>query len=209
MRPVVVAVALLAAVGTLAGCAATPPPPAPLSQQQLDEITSADNDARWQFLFGARTDVARPQVTRLGYVAAGKAEAFYKRCLDAAGVNQDYVYGFGSGAGDPQGLTAAYLAYYVCVAQHPVDPISVGFLSDAQLGFEYDYFVTRLAPCLRSLGYAVPTPPTREQFVGTSFTGRGWDPYAQVHPQPGRHSWDFVDEACPPLPAGVYGPRHP
>jgi hypothetical protein len=175
----------------------------------MDAITAADNDARWSFFFGDRPDVARPQVDRLGYVAPQDAEALYKKCLATAGVNPDYIYGFGAYDSDPVGQTAAYIAYYTCVAQYPVNPISVGFLSQAQLGFMYDYFTGRLVPCLRSLGYYVAPPPPRRAFVDGLFNGATWDPYADVHPPAGRHSWDFIDERCPPLPAETYGPRHP
>ncbi|MCU1579309.1 MAG: hypothetical protein JWP19_1513 [Rhodoglobus sp.] len=208
MRLTLVAI-VAASVAVLAGCAPDSHPPAGLTQSQVDAIIAADNDARWSFFFEDRPDVARPQVDRLGYVAPRDAEAFYKKCLTTAGVNPDYIYGFGAYDQDPAGQTATYLAYYTCVAQYPVNPISVGFLSQAQLGFVYDYFVGRLAPCLRSLGYQVAAPPSKRAFVGGSVNGSTWDPYAGVHPTPGPHSWAFIDERCPPLPAETYGTRHP
>ncbi|MEO8095116.1 MAG: hypothetical protein ABI632_09295 [Pseudolysinimonas sp.] len=202
--------ALLAVVAllSLAGCA-SPAPPAPLSQAQVDAITAADNDARWSFFFGERPDVARPHVTRLGYLDPHSAESFYKKCLVDAGVNPDDIFGFGIYDVDPTGLTEAYLTYYVCVAEYPVNPIAIGYLSTPQLGFMYDYYSTRLAPCLLALGYSVEPAPRRAAFVDGSFNGSGWDPYADVHPTPGKHSWDFIDERCPPLPVAVYGHRHP
>jgi hypothetical protein len=206
-----VAVAASAAVLTgcvLTGCASTTLP-APLSQSQVDAIVAHDNDARWAFFFGDRPEVVQPQVARIDYVSPGKSEALYKKCLAHAGVDPEYIYGFGTYNTDPSGQTQAFIAYYTCVAEHPVNPIAIGFLSDAQLGYMYDYYQQRLAPCLRSLGYDVPPAPGRQEFIDATYNGGSWDPYQEVHPTPGRHSWDFIDAQCPPLPSQVFGQRHP
>ena len=208
-RATAAGVAIMASAALLTGCAPHTELPAPLTQQQLDAIVAADNDARWSFLFADRTDVVRPQVQRIDYVTPQKAEAIYKNCLSSTGVDLDYVFGFGNYTSDPTGLTAAYLAYYTCVAEYPIDPRAIGYLSAAQLDYMYDYFTERLAPCLRSLGYHVDPAPPRSAFAGTSFNGSAWDPYDDVHPVPGKYSWALIDEQCPPLPAQTYGLRHP
>ena len=199
---------LLIAVTLLAtGCAARVTPP-PLTQAQLDAITAADNDSRWAFFFGDRTDVTRPDVHRVAYLPSNTAETYYKSCLRAANVDPEGIYGFAAYDSGPVG-TRAYLVYYTCVAEFPVNPLDIGYLSRAQLDFMYDYYTTRLAPCLRLLGYAVTAAPPREEFAATALPGQAWDPYSEVHPAPGKYSWATIDEACPPLPAGTYGTRHP
>lgn len=202
------AAALAVAVLLLtSGCATRANPPS-LTQAQLDAITAADNDARWAFFFGGRTDVVRPDVHRLAYVPANKAETYYKSCLRAAGVDPEGIYGFA--AYDPGPLaTQAYVTYYTCVAEHPVNPLEIGYLSRAQVDYMYDYYTARLVPCLRVLGYPVSDPPPREEFAATAYPGREWDPYAQVHPVPGKFSWASIDARCPPLPEATYGAPHP
>lgn len=201
------AVALAVVLPLATGCTA-PVTPAPLTQRQLDAITAADNDSRWAFFFGDRPDVQRPDVHRLAYVPSHKAEAYYKSCLRAANVDPDLVYGFAAYDSGPV-ATRAYLEYYTCVAEFPVNPLEIGYLSRAQLDFMYDYYTDRLAPCLRLLGYQVTAPPPREEFVATALPGQAWDPYARVHPIPGKFSWAAIDARCPPLPAGTYGTPHP
>ena len=194
----------------LAACAPTTGLPRPLSQQEIDGIVARDNDYRWEFYFANRPDVARPVVERRGYVAPGLAADFYAKCLSTGGFDMAYVYGVGLEFGlDPATQTAAYLAYYICAAQYPVDPIARGFLSPDQLGFMYDYYVQRLTPCLRSLGYTVPQAPQRGDFIAASFNGDSWNPYDGVALAVSSPVWTLIDERCPPLPAQTYGTRHP
>ena len=205
-----VGLGLAASAVFLAGCAPIAGQPQPLTQQEIDAIVARDNDYRWEFYFANRPDVVRPVVERRGYVSPGVAADFYAKCRSSDGFDTAYVYRVGLEFGlDPKTQTAAYLAYYTCAAQYPVDPIARGFLSTDQLGFMYDYYAQRLAPCLRSLGFTVPEPPQRGRFIAASFNGDSWNPYDGVTLARSSPVWRLIDERCPPLPAGVYGTRHP
>ncbi|MEO8095115.1 MAG: hypothetical protein ABI632_09290 [Pseudolysinimonas sp.] len=200
---------LAACVIPLVGCAPAGLPQ-PLTQQELDSIVARDNDARWNFYFADRPEVDRPTVQRLGYITPAAAADFYSRCIAARGFDTDYVYKVGLEVGlEPSLQIAADLAYYTCVAEYPVDPLAKGYLSFDQLNYVYDYYLDRLAPCLRSLGYLQPAAPARADFLVGSFNGKSWNPYAEVRVPADNPTWRLIDERCPPLPASVFGQRHP
>lgn len=181
-----------------------------MSQQQVDEIVAQENDYRWSFYFGSRPEVVRPDIQRLGYISAANASRFYAECLAAAGVDSNYVYGVGLAFGlAPETQEAAYLAYYTCTAQYPVDPLDRGYLSRDQLAFMYDYYSNRLTPCLRTFGFTIADPPDRSEFLVASYNGDSWDPYRELALPGDSPLWNLIDARCPPLPAGVYGQRHP
>ncbi len=69
------------------------------------------------------------------------------------------------------------IALYVCLADHPANPVADGRLySAAQRQYLWNYFRDWQLPCLRLHGYRVSEVPSRDQFLART-TGRLWTPY--------------------------------
>lgn len=56
-------------------------------------------------------------------------------------------------------------AYYVCLAQYPVDPRHSQVLTDPQLRIYYDWLLENPIACMRERGHPVNEPPTLETFM--------------------------------------------
>lgn len=98
--------------------------------------------------------------------------------------------------GAPGQADAAALAEYVCIAQYPLQPQFYQPLDDARLHQSYDWHVNTTIPCLQSMGYTTPEPPTVEVYVETyRATGEQW--MAQHVGGLPYESWD----QCPPDPS--------
>jgi hypothetical protein len=83
------------------------------------------------------------------------------------------------------------------------DPEDTGYLSAAQLEYLYDYFTTRLTPCLEFIGYTVAPAPSKESFIELDYAG--WSPYYVMSPQPAsKQEWQRVDARCAVPPIGDF-----
>lgn len=70
-----------------------------------------------------------------------------------------------------------------------------------ELGFMYDYYITKLGPCLNGLGYPILAPPERTAFIES---GGAWSPYDAV--ASGMISGStiaYVSSVCPRRPPGM------
>lgn len=74
------------------------------------------------------------------------------------------------------------VALEACSLQFPQHSLASGLHTRAQWGYEYDYLVNTLTPCLRAKGFRVATMPTRAHFIGEGIR-------AEVPPNP----YDLVD----------------
>jgi hypothetical protein len=195
--------------GLLTGCA-TPPPVSPaLTEAERDAFTAERNDARWQRFFSDRTDIQPPEIEVVAYVEPGGTLRRWASCINEAGYEQVREYGDGLTFNvDRSEVDAAYLAFYTCAAQYPVDPAQLGYLSQRQLGLLWDYYETRLLPCLALNGVPSSLDLTREQFIALGLADAPPNPYTSVVGVTGSE-WRALDVQCPPPDPAVYGTLHP
>ncbi|MFM9876596.1 MAG: hypothetical protein ACKVOG_01930 [Rhodoglobus sp.] len=207
--PPLEAVVFAASLVLLAGCATPEPEPLGLSAQERAEFTGDRNDERWQRLFGDRTDVERPTVKVIRYLQPEGLNRFWAGCVNDAGFDEVHEYGegisFGVAASE---VDAAYLAFYICTARYALEPTAVGYLSQRQLGNLYDYYASRLIPCLALAGYPVVLDGTRQQFVALGLAGVEPNPYTAIQ-VPSAAAWRALDLRCPPPSETAYGSLHP
>ncbi|CAN5305176.1 hypothetical protein BH09ACT5_BH09ACT5_23120 [soil metagenome] len=153
-----------------------------------------------------------PPIQRVAFTTTDNWATMQVTCLRAAGLPAREVNG-GFAIDNTGALTQdeAVTAQMTCMAEYPVDPRSRGYLSDAQLLYVYDYFVSRLAPCLEMLGYDVPRPPDRYAYIGTVRSGFTWSPYRLEHGplQATSATWAVINAKCPPLPEEPFGGFQP
>jgi hypothetical protein len=126
------------------------------------------------------------------------------QCLEAAGFDPVSVTdtGFMIG-GDEDRVLEARLH---CKYRFPLDPRLLGALSSEQAQWAWDYWDTRLIPCVEALGYTVPGVPQRDEFVRQAVGRIGplpWTPYLAMRVQSNQEK-AAVDAVCPPLPADPY-----
>lgn len=77
---------------------------------------------------------------------------------------------YGVAAGQPE--EPVNLASYICLARYPMhERYSQQFTAD-QLETYYAWMVEETIPCMESLGYPTPTPPSKETFVA-AYEARG------------------------------------
>ena len=83
------------------------------------------------------------------------------------------------GSDDPD--DAAQMAWYLCVAQHPVDSSSAFMLrTPSQRAARFDFQIEQVAPCLTLLGYHVAVPYSKDEAVQQDATGFAWSAYDAV-----------------------------
>jgi hypothetical protein len=90
------------------------------------------------------------------------------------------------------------ITFNTCLAQYPIERISLPPHDHYSRNLLYDYFSSSLEPCLRGrVDLALPELPTRADFVVRLYN---WDPYRFV--APGRGLAELLDLAaeCPALP---------
>jgi hypothetical protein len=193
----------------LAGCTSTGPPaplPEPLTDAEVAEILRVDADIRWSALQTLVDGAPRPDVSFVAYTTAETWPATMADCMRDSGVESANVRQNGglTYRGDGPGER---IIFYGCSVAYPVDPRSEGYLSEAQRGYAWDYWVSRTVPCLLSLGYPVPDIPERDAFIGRSYAGTAWNPYSLIiaesrlpdSPVVQDPPWAAIDAQCPPL----------
>ena len=201
---------VVAVIGaTLTGCA-TPSPASPaLTEAERADYTAERNDVRWTRFFADRDDITPPEIQVIAYVPPQGSLRRWAACINEAGFEEVREYGDGLAFGvDRSEVDAAYLAFYTCTAQFPIDPVELGYLSQRQLGLLWDYYDTRLLPCLELIGAPSALEVTREEFVSQGLEGVTPNPYDTVVGVTIRE-WRQIDLQCPPPDPAVFGELHP
>ena len=123
-------------------------------------------------------------------------------CLQAQGLDAREVSG--GFTVDGVGNSDAYLiATWTCATEYPTDVRLSGYLTDDQILYMYDYWVNRLAPCLKFLGYDLAPTPSREHYLQQVRSGSYWSPYFTSKALPLVDTpleWHRIDLQCAPLP---------
>lgn len=180
-----------------------------LSGEQIDAIREEDNIRQWNAIVPDEWNLSRPEVEPLESVDPNWRNAIVNACMIDAGFDGITQVGDSLavkvGESDPK---AAALAYYECVAQHPLHVPAIGYLSRTLRVALYDYLTTLIVPCLRTLGYDVTEPPARDVYVETYYRDMGWNPYEAVSFESGSIAWLVIDARCAP-PADKFGQFHP
>ena len=197
-RPTGLVIALSAAL--LTGCTPAPTMPQPMSADEIQTVLDARNADWWRSISPTEP---MPDIEPIRTIAESDSAAIITECAQAA-----LPPGAAADLRDSETTsttgTALDRAYFRCTLQYPVeipDPARWGLYSPEQLTWLYDYYETRLIPCLRLAGYLVGTIPQREDFVDSIFGH--WSPYYAMSPQPDTASeWVRIDLRCPPPPFG-------
>lgn len=194
-----------AALLLLTGCAAQPQVPAGLTDEESARLVLASMAAEVASL-QAQVPGAQPP-SMVGEEYAENWDdwlALQQLCLESAGFDPVVVNrkGFFIG-GDSDAVREARVH---CAFRFPLDPRLRGALSTEQAGYAWDYWDSRLIPCVERLGYRVVGVPSRGQFI-EMVVGRigrlAWTPYQGMRIA-SQAEKDLIDEACPPLPVDPY-----
>ncbi|ODU65685.1 MAG: hypothetical protein BGO97_00365 [Micrococcales bacterium 70-64] len=195
------AAALAASLALLTACGPAPELPAALTDAQVKARIAEGNAQWWQSMFPGEP---MPEVEVVQYVDQDSAAKVIQDCVRAAHLDDvvfspdfSWIY-LGD---DPAVVDQLNRQYFVCSLEYQPDPAELGYLSDAQLEFDFYYNRDRLVPCLQLLGYSVINRTT--DYV----PGDYWNPYYEMYPLPTAAEWARVDVRCPPDPVGpVYRP---
>lgn len=192
----------------LAGCATAPAEPAGLTAAAVEQILADLSVTRWNALMGDDSTLRRPEVDRVDFVQLAAAPQRWVECLADAGYPNASAVGTGVylGPAEVDRDRSARGALYVCTTEYPIHPAYNGHLSVEQRDRLFDYWESRLVPCLDSLGYDVHVPSSLRE-VASIFSEGAWSPYDGIDPGPS--GWDFLDSRCPPLDVAVYGTWRP
>ncbi len=199
-------VTLAATVLTLAGCVAAAPPPAGITPAQRAEATKQDLALRWSTLTDGNPEFPAPKVVIVRYTNYLDEAQTIAACLRRSG----YPKAVATASGDVIDTTLTppesfpyNVAKYVCEAKYPVDPLELGYLSDAQEEYLYSYWQNETIPCLRGQGVTVAALPPIAQF------GEGYEDVGTMNPFTHLSAADQRDAArletqCPPYPGQLY-----
>lgn len=105
---------------------------------------------------------------------------------------------------------ALHLAYYVCAAKYPLDPVYLTEWTSEQLGLLYDYWEQYFIPCLAAHGLKIDesSKPTRESYVARFHTPEraSWWPSDTLATMPEKER-AAIEASCPGYPpdAVFYG----
>ena len=113
-------------------------------------------------------------------------------------VGGGYVFTYANG-------TTARMAFANGSCVMDVNPFPVQhieFASEWELGFAYDYYLTKLGPCLNGFGFPVLAPPGRADFIAS---GGDWSPYDAVFTAMVSGSTIAqLNSVCPRVPPGMF-----
>lgn len=196
----------IAAVLLLAGCATQPPVPPGLTDEEAGRLVLVSLAADTALL---QQQVPDASVSlQIGDELTDDWDVWLDlqvSCMEDAGFAPVSVTesGFMVG-GDTDQVRAARIH---CSYRFPLDPRVLGALSSEQAEWAWDYWDTRLIPCVQALGYRVPAVPQREEFVRNAVGRIGplpWTPYLAMRVGSNEEK-AAIDKACPPLPDDPYG----
>lgn len=206
------ALALAASVLLLAGCATATPIPPGITDAEAEEVVAENLAEQWTSIYHGQAG-EMPRVERVAFTTPDTWSSAQVSCLVAAGIDAAEVSGGFSVSGDgsvPEDQIRN--SQFTCLAEYPVDPRSLGYLSAPQALYAYDYFTQRLAPCLHLLGYRTPLAPDRLAYAGQLRAGIVWTPYALGAGPPLEatpEQWEIINAKCPPLPATPFASLQP
>lgn len=193
MRVRIAAVALVAL--SLSGCVAEPPPgPSPdaisAHRAEILEKTWANTGLTGEAPT-AETQVASTEMEWIEAISGCLAEGGVMASGWSFGSDEGYALLEQSGGGvdDP----AAQRVFYVCVATYAAPNETDAVLSDAQLNYIYDYYVSTLVPCMIMNGFTPTTAPTRVEFL--ALAGQ-WNPYYSVDVGLGPVQYEQIERIC-------------
>lgn len=195
-RSIVARGMLLASVVILTGCVSEPTYPPGMTQAEADAILASQVAAQRSHVEALFPDAEQPDFVVIH--DHDKYQDAMNECLEESGAIPLL-------AGDPSGIpvverTALELALALCSLENQLDPFAMGFRSQAQLDYLYEYFTTKALPCMELMGLEAPEPPTKEQFVSE---GGWWSPFELFYSLPPEDAQLF-EFRCPTLPAEVF-----
>lgn len=193
----------IVAVVLLTGCAAQPPVPEGLTDEEAGRLVLVSLAADTALLQEQLPDAS----LQLGDGLTDDWDVWVDlqvMCLEAAGFAPVLIDAGLLISGDTDLVRAARIH---CAYRFPLDPRQLGALSSEQAEWAWDYWDTRLIPCVEALGYTVPGVPQRAEFVRNAVGRIGslpWTPYLAMRVQSNEEK-AAIDGACPPLPDDPYG----
>jgi hypothetical protein len=198
--PVVLAVLLLV------GCAAPPPPDGPTEAEILEQLDR--QSAQWWETVAPDEPMPRVDPVRVvdDYSEQWAAVRDCLAVLEFEGLDIDDSGGWTFTASDPETVGIFERAQWVCTAKYPVDPGSPDHaftLTEEQARYLWDYYATRLIPCIEAHGYPLAPLPARDEYLSE----RWWSPYFALSQTPiGPRELATLDAECPPPPIPVQRP---
>ena len=194
------AVAALAALLVLAGCAGKDDQALPLPHVAADPDIQEQLDGFAESFSVSYPDVELPVIPIERLIDADDWATTIVGCLDKEGFRASVSDGGITAAGvDSEHMQDYELASYVCKARFPVQP-ELTRLDDAKLEVLYAYFTGPLTDCLKGQGAIVDPEPGLTMFVENYGLNDGWDPFAHVAELDPEEMTQAV-AACPQRPA--------
>jgi hypothetical protein len=192
--------------GLLAGCSSAAPNPAGITAAERKAATQADLDVRWKQVQPGNPGYPRPIVSIVTYVNYLDEGTVLASCMHKAGYPH-VAWSLKGGIVDtdvkPVDRFPVEVAIYVCEAQYPSDPLELGYLSDAQQRYLYEYWSNETVPCLRAHGAIVRDLPSASQFGEAYKDVSAFNPFDHASLSNGV-SEPYLLSACPPYPGQLY-----
>lgn len=191
--------ALVASGLLLAGCAAAPELPRPMTYGEAKKQVAEQHLQWWQSIF---PDEPMPEIEPIEFREPGVADTLIQDCLKAANIPELRFDDSGGWSYTPEGGGGSEFdrAQFICDLQYPYDvsdPSKLGMLTEEEKAWIWAYNRERLVPCLQLLGYSVP------QRSADYDPNDYWIPYFEMTPVPqAKEEWARIDLRCPPSPVG-------
>jgi hypothetical protein len=199
-----VAAALCLAVA-LSGCAAssTPLPPGP-TEAEIDAIMAEEVERQ------VKTNaVSFPEVWEAvefeRFVSSEEMPVVLNECFTGFGAEGIGVFGADGSYSMGTGVMGEFesVVMNACTLAYPDEYQKPLVQTDEQLEYSYNYNVSFVVPCLRAAGYAVESPPSREEYRDLAFASdRRWSNYQFDAPEL-MEGQQQLRERCPPYPEGM------
>jgi hypothetical protein len=203
----------------LSGCAAssTPLPPAP-TEAEIEEIM-AEEVERKVTTFAVSFPEVWNTVEFERFVSSEEMPVVLDECFTGFGV--DDMVTFGANGSYSVGTSAMgefeSVVMSACTLAYPDEFQKPLIQTDEQLEYSYNYNVAFVVPCLRAAGYAVESPPSRDEYFDLAFAGVwAWSPYNSMNFESDRRWSNYqidapelmagleqLRERCPPYPEGM------
>jgi hypothetical protein len=190
----------------LTGCSTAAQNPASITAAQRKAATEADLNVRWEQVEPGNPSYLRPTVPIIRYVNYLDEGPVLAKCMRESGYPH-VAWSLKGGIVDtdvkPVDRFPVEVAIYICEAQYPSDPLELGYLSDAQQKYLYEYWSNETVPCIRAHGALVGDLPPVGQF------GEGYEDVAVFNPfshakLPDGVTQSYLLTACPPYPGQLY-----
>lgn len=143
-----------------------------------------------------------PSVTPIRAVERDEFDQVQVDCLTEQGVDAHLEpsggFSYQSGAGQED---ATKVAHFTCLGRYPMHERYGRQFTPGQLETFYAWMVEETIPCMQSLGYPTPVPPTKETFVA-AYEARGELFFPDTELDPATIAGDMVTimEQCEVMP---------